>query len=662
MKPYILFIGVIDKNKKTHSVSFDRGLNVITGKSSTGKSALMEIFDYCFGSSDFTIPVGEITNKSSVYFVIFKLKNSFLVLAREPKSKKVFIRDVDCISIVDDEPIFPVDFFEKKYFLPLTDFNKELGGYFGLDITDVDVNLDDITYRRKKSASPTVRSFTSFMLQHQNLIANKHAVFFRFDQKEKRDQVIEHIKIFLGMADQDYFLLNQELNMLRGEVRKVENLIPKKREEFNKKLAKLNFRLHEYKSASGTSLVDVDASNLVRNPFKWLRVIQSININIDSTSDENTKAIQEKETQRLELTKDLRELERIQREYKSSIKYVEEYKEFLSTLNYPNEVVETISLCPFCESESNIIENEYDELSKAVNWLNSELRKTPYLSKSYKAKEKEVSRKIFNKKKELYQLDNQLRLLNEANNELKRKKSLYEVALKSKLNIENFLEDLTYDEKPTDLEIEVGKLKTRIKDVEDKLHEYNVDSEMKNAQLFISKTMNEIGNRLDFEKSYMPINLGFSFDTFDIWHKQGKNKVFLRSMGSGANWLYCHLALFMSMHKLFCVRKESCMIPPILFIDQPTQVYFPNISSDNKGEFVPRNLVEEGKQYQVDEDIKSVENFFNEIIDFCESTEEETGIMPQIIITDHADNLKLSKDRKFDKYVRARWRNRGFIA
>ena len=52
-------------------------------------------------------------------------------------------------------------------------------------------------YNAKKEA-PSFRHFTSFMLQHQNLIANKHALFYRFDEKEKKDQVIEQFKIFLN--------------------------------------------------------------------------------------------------------------------------------------------------------------------------------------------------------------------------------------------------------------------------------------------------------------------------------------------------------------------------------------------------------------------------------------------------------------------------------
>ena len=66
MKCFVKFVGVLDKSGVTHFVEFLPGLNVITGKSSTGKSAIIEIFDYCFGSSDYTVPEGIITANAEI--------------------------------------------------------------------------------------------------------------------------------------------------------------------------------------------------------------------------------------------------------------------------------------------------------------------------------------------------------------------------------------------------------------------------------------------------------------------------------------------------------------------------------------------------------------------------------------------------------------------
>lgn len=55
---------IILLNKKTEKreVKLEEGLNIITGDSKTGKSALLEIIDYCLFSKKSTIPKGIITN------------------------------------------------------------------------------------------------------------------------------------------------------------------------------------------------------------------------------------------------------------------------------------------------------------------------------------------------------------------------------------------------------------------------------------------------------------------------------------------------------------------------------------------------------------------------------------------------------------------------
>ena len=59
------------------------------------------------------------------------------------------------------------------------------------------------------------------MLQHQNLIANKHSLFYRFDEKEKREQTIEQFKIFAGYVSQEYFTKRQELNEIEIELKRL---------------------------------------------------------------------------------------------------------------------------------------------------------------------------------------------------------------------------------------------------------------------------------------------------------------------------------------------------------------------------------------------------------------------------------------------------------
>jgi hypothetical protein len=136
----------------------------------------------------------------------------------------------------------------------------------------------------------------------------------------------------------------------------------------------------------------------------------------------------------------------------------------------------------------------------------------------------------------------------------------------------------------------------------------------------------------------------------------------LRSMGSGANWLYSHVTLFLAIHKFFCSLGDKSLIPPILFLDQPSQVYFPTSIKDENTAFNIDDIEAKKGTNTRDEDLNAVTNLFNQLVAFCKTTFEETGIEPQIIVTDHADNLTLDNGVDFENLVLGRrWRKRGFI-
>src|SRR5690606_28515202 len=58
------------------------GLNVITGRSSTGKSALSEIIEYCMGRSSFNVPEGIIRDKVSWFAVIYQFEREQVLVAK----------------------------------------------------------------------------------------------------------------------------------------------------------------------------------------------------------------------------------------------------------------------------------------------------------------------------------------------------------------------------------------------------------------------------------------------------------------------------------------------------------------------------------------------------------------------------------------------------
>ena len=663
MRARILHIGVLDKQGRIHAVTFQDGVNVVTGRSSTGKSALIEIFDYCFGNSDFTVPVGVITECATIYFTVMHIGDTGLVLARRPTDSRAFLREEFDLDRIKHAESLELTYFAEDFFSNLDEFKKELKRHFNVLVTDVDEDVAVREWRRhrQKSPTPSVRSFTSYMLQHQNLVANKHAIFYRFDQKEKREQAIEHLKVFLGFADQQYFAKSQELNALERELRTLERSLPSRRATREDARRRLQDALREYEAISGEALnIDITSSSL--RPKVLLNEIRGVKVQVFSDSDSHVRLKYESEDEKRKLVSKLRRKQHELAAVESSIEFSRKYAKQSADTVLPSRAELHASICPFCNSEHFAVEQQANELTEAINWLNSELSHSSYRLESFEMEKEKLEKELEVIRLEVRQKDEQIKVIEGQIDDLARVRSQYELAVEAKVRVENILYELASLEGRTDEELEsltakIGELRRFLK------LNYDIDSKLSSAESEISHYLDAYGARFDFEKSYTPIRLRFSLDTFDLWHEPKTGKpVYLRSMGSGANWLSCHLVLFLSLQRFFCEVGSDCSIPPILFFDQPSQVYFPS-NIDGAPEFSAEELASKDssrdKSRSVDEDVRAVTSLFEELVKYCKETAEATGTMPQIIVTDHADNLTLSGDVSFESLVRARWREEG---
>lgn len=662
MKSHLRYIGVIDKSNKVHCVKFESGVNVITGKSSTGKSAMIEIFDYCFGNSEFTVPAGIITDNTQLYFIVLLVDETNIILARSPNKTKAFLKEET--SLPDIENI-SMQYFEDCFFIAFDIFKLQLGRYFGIKIDDTDEDLKDRELRQQKKSRPSVRNMMPFMLQHQNLIANKHAIFYRFDEQKKREQTIDQFKIFSGFVDQTYFIIKQKLADEERTLKKLlnrKNNIDKQQEQHREELEVL---LKEFFAITGNKLFDEKAKDILLNPANYLNrmVVKKIDSNYDS--QESIGQLQKLKEHKNTLYAQQRTLRIKLKDIDSSVEYTNKYREHLSSLPEMGDAKIHLSKCPFCKTSNEIIYTEANLLLNAIEWLNDELSKSSFLLDSFEPDKKRLEEEIKEIKSQISNTHIKISRLENITKDLQVNRGLDEQGLKVKLKIENILERrvaenvLVHDSSIIYSKNEINRLLGTLRD------KYNVEQKLKRAKTYIDNTMKQIGDNFDFEDSYKPINLKFSLETFELWHEKSQHeKIYLRSMGSGANWLYSHLTLFMAFHKYFCSLGNQALIPPILFLDQPSQVYFPTSIKDTEENFDAKKLKEkEGEQEKTDEDLTAVTNLFDQMVKFCSDTRKEFGIEPQIIITDHADNLKMD-NADFNSLVNnRRWRGkgRGFI-
>ena len=87
----------------------------------------------------------------------------------------------------------------------------------------------------------------------------------------------------------------------------------------------------------------------------------------------------------------------------------------------------------------------------------------------------------------------------------------------------------------------------------------------------LSQRMTRVARDLGLEHSKFPLRLDLKNLTIAADTTQGP--VPMARMGSGENWVAYHLIAHLALHQWFVERGRP--VPNVLFLDQPSQVYFP---------------------------------------------------------------------------------------
>lgn len=653
MKSYIKFIGLFDKQSQVHGVKLEKGLNLITGKSSTGKSSLIEIFDFCMASRENTIPHGVIEENAEIFFIWININGVDYLLGRDAEEGKACYL-VSNQSINDINKLSPNVFDE--YDFNLNDYKIQLGNLFGIDAENTAENVEQFNDKRKGAGRPTIRNMMPFILQHQNLVANKQALFYRFDQKEKREETIDQFKVFAGFVDANFYALSVEVSKLKEKIEQLNKKLQKADDDISSTYDKLLEDIEIYRQITGNDiLTDLNPTKFKENPNYFKEEIDKLDlfdIKVDTNNQPQLEKYKELEKEENTVMAELRETQIHLEDVISSIDYLQTYKKSLEQTPRLTEITVNYSVCPFCHQHTTHTVHEANSLKKALANLNEELKGIPSIVRPMYEERLRLQQRIEELKNQLNTIDASRAELNEIVDALKKNYSLNKQAIKTIYRISSRIE-LVSNETLKKLQSKIEEHAEELFKKQQVLKAYNVDEKLNLAQRTIRQSMAQYREMIPFEKSLDDYSLVFDLKKFELYFSKGydewEEKKYLRAIGSGANWLNAHLCLFLALSDFFYCEKKST-VPSLLFLDQPSQVYFP--AQKDRGEsFKP----EEISVRSVDEDMTAVNNIFTLLYQFCEK--HQKGI--QIIVTDHADDLKIKGLDNFEDIVRARWRMEG---
>lgn len=637
MNSYIKSIIIFNKDGEKRIVPLKQGVNIITGESKTGKSALVEIIDYCLCSTRCTIPKGKITDFAYLYTLVMSIGKSSYIVARytgENMYKMHFIKE--CQDF--DTNVLELTYFKDRSPISYKDAQYEMECALGLFVSNVSTDSEE----KEKKAS--LRNMVSYLFQHQNLMASKFALFYRFSDYYKRKEVIDQFPVFAGMIGQEYYSDLIQLSTLKAKLKQKE-----KKQKANEKGAEyirenLQVLLRNYYALLGR---DFDDNMTLQGMLKVANNLPDFD---DSQLFGEVKITEHYN----KLNAELEKLRNEEREILLKIKNTgnasltgNNFSEMLKELKEQTKVsaIETDKyICPICGHDCQEIAERDAALIEATEWLDQELKLTEKYTTDFSEDVRKLEEEHSKIEEKIREIWNQIKVIEQkfiSSKSLvsKREKVHYakaKIAVCTEMNGSGIFDMVDED---------IEKINIQIKVLEKKIKEFDVETKMSKAQSFLSDNMNRLAKTLDFEEEYQPINLNFGLidGSFDLYQYQNNSeKVFLYEMGSGANWVSCHIALFLSFLHYFAKQKNSPM-PLFMFFDQPSQVYFPQ-GNINSSEITQS-------------DIAAVNKMYKTIFDEIKEIERETGILPQIIIVDHVDGDNLEIKEEFAGYVRCNWRN-----
>jgi len=628
-------IAVFSKTGSKRFVSFEDGLNIITGDSKTGKSALIEIIDYCLFSSRSSVPVGKITDFAKLFAVIYKVNEVYIVIGRPaPKTgemRSAYLKIETDYQVIEN---IDYDYFNDIAIKPIkNDVQNDFEELLGLSFKKLESDYESF-------GKLSIRDTVSFLFQHQNLIANKHALFYRFDDLIKRKRVIQSLPVLLGVADSEYYQLVKSIKDVERKIKAEEKILERIQQKTTDQTNNLRELIQLYYSMLDITLEEEKSLKDLKEIGKDLPVPPKILTDQSKAFTQIAQLENEREVLYVEKNEIEKAISSLLSNSDDSLDYAKHLRQTKAKQNYNIDLQHLA--CPLCDNSVPKLNENIGKLQESKIKLVEELTKLSTFSKDstqiiekFRSDKKSLSAKIKTISKNIV-------ILSKENVDFDNIKGKRERIIHQKGVIETTIKYLLESNDSSKFNSDLVVLKNKLKSYNLKLLKYKDLRQFKfNTEAFIKEQMDRIANKLDFEKELKPIDFYFNIYDFSFHHKHKSEKIRLDQMGSGANWLACHLSLFLSLLHLSCSNPKS-IIPSFLMIDQPSQVYFPRTAKKTE-------LNDSEEEEKFDDNIEQVRNIFKVLNEEIELIYKNTKVMPQIIVLEHAN------DPDFKEFIIKDW-------
>jgi phage shock protein A len=605
-------------------VEFHPGVvNVISGASKTGKSAVIPIIDYCLASDKCAIPVGVIRENCSWFGVLIDTVEGQKLLARREPGEQQSTSDM--VMIEADEVDVPRRIEGKGASVPVV--KAMLNRLAGLTNLDFEPEAESSFKSR-----PSFRDLMAFTFQPQNIVANPDVMFFKADTTEHREKLKTIFPYILQAVTADVLQARYELDRFSRILRRRET-------DLRALVAVGNtWRLEAQswlRQAIEFGLLPPDETI----PTEWPDILDLLRRVVEANGDaahptlagvdtalDRLQELRAQETEvATELTQRRQRLSELRRLLESSDAYGSSLRmqrdrlalsDWLQGLTPKEGSSEAVALVSGGGKE------KLDQLTDALASIEVRLRTHPSVSDTL---DREVLRLRAAAEMLLVRLNEirrEIGVLERNSQQAKRAIDRFDRMERFLGRLEQALELYDRTDQSAGLRQEIEALKAQIAELQRKVSETEIARKLRNAVDSIETTTGRLIPRLDAEWPDAPVRLMIPDLTVKVI--RGTRDDYLWEIGSGANWLAYHVALTLAL-QIFFLGLPHHPVPGLLIYDQPSQVYFPRRAAGDGGS--------DSVTWR-DEDVVAVRKVFELLGEQVAAAGERL----QVIVLDHADH------------------------
>ncbi len=608
------------------------GLNIITGASKTGKSAIIDIIDYCTGRGDCNVAAGVIRNCVGWYALLFELGSGQIFVARRnPEPGERTSGDIYMERGSDIKTPPKSALFKNTTVAAVESF---LGAAIG------------ISENEHRPPAPTrdpleanFRHALLLSLQDQNDIDSKQRLFHRQGEDFISQALKDTLPYFLGAIDEDRLLKQAQLDQAKRQLRQLERQLRETETLDDTTFPRARALLDEAKQVGlideRTTAVTYEAVlAILRGIAGQTRIREDLLVGDGEDVLAGLRA--ERQGLRTELegvNAEIRTTRTFTFETSGYEREAKEQRARLSAVGLIKSDGHDASYCPLCESRLATPAPTITHIEQSLRDLREQLE-------AVEAENPRLQMRLAALQREEAELENHLRENQQRiaarmreNEILRVQQDSFILRARTTGKISQYVETADTTGSGSALETAVEAARARIAALERELDTETTQEKLNTFLNIIGGYMTAYSDGLELEHQGSQLRLDIRNLTVVADTLEGPVALF--RMGSGENWVGYHVLAHLALHKWF--RQKNRPVPGFIIFDQPSQAHYP-----------PEHDADGSIDALADEDQTAVLRLFKLIADAAADLAPNL----QIIVMDHAD---LKKDW-FERAVIERWR------